>query len=198
MTMPPLRKVRIARAVRRLGAIGLLVLLVGLRAADAAEEETAHFHAASIPPTPLQARLAAARGEAARPEPGIELTARLTRPPGGGPFAALVMLHDCAGSDETSDRARSMRYVAWGYAALVVDSFAPRGIRQSCVGAVVDRVPDVLGALDYLSALPFIDPARIAIVGYGYGGGLAVEAITIAKIATLTTHRFRAAVAYYP
>ncbi len=198
MALPTPRKIRIADLVRRLAAIGLLFLFGALRVADAAEEEIVHFRAAAIPPTPLRARLAAAHGEAARPEPGIELTARLARPPGGGPFAALVMLHGCAGPDETSDRARAARYVAWGYAALAIDSFAPRGIRQSCLGVVVDRLPDALGALDYLSALPFIDPARIAIVGYGYGGGLALEAITVAKIARMTAHRFRAAVAYYP
>ena len=196
--MPPRRKIRFSRAGLCLGAIGLLVFLAGLRAADGAEEETVRFRAALIPPTPLRARLAEARGEAGRPEPGITLTGHLTRSPGGGPFAALVMLHGCTGADEISDRARATRYAAWGYAALAVDSFAPRGARQSSVGVVVDRLPDALGALDYLSALPFIDPAWIAIVGYGDGGGLAVGAFPIARVATLTAHRFRAAVAYYP
>jgi hypothetical protein len=41
---------------------------------------------------------------------------------------------------------------------LFVDSFAPRGITQTCLAdaKIVDRVSDALGALNYLAAQPFV------------------------------------------
>ena len=57
---------------------------------------------------------------------------------------------------------------------------------------------DAFGALLYLAGLPFIDPERIAVVGYSQGGGVALSAVKLDGFRTLFERQFRAAVAYYP
>jgi hypothetical protein len=59
--------------------------------------------------------------------PEKPLTAILTLPRGNGPFPAIVVLHGCDGVQE-QEQAWAWRLNDWGYAALIVDSFAPRGI----------------------------------------------------------------------
>lgn len=123
------------------------------------------------------------------------------RPSGTGPFPALAVLHGCLGPDAVSDQRRVERYLRWGYAVLLVDSFGPRQIAQDCMPigtAHADRLLDALGALDFLAEQPDIDPGRIAVVGFSSGAGAALSALNAPEIAGLGHHRFKAAVAYYP
>jgi pimeloyl-ACP methyl ester carboxylesterase len=57
---------------------------------------------------------------------------------------------------------------------------------------------DALSALDYLAKQPGIDPERIAVVGYGYGGGAAQLAIYREGHAKHYNRRFRALVGLRP
>jgi hypothetical protein len=50
----------------------------------------------------------------------------------------------------------------WGYVSLAVDSFATRGIKDQCTHLGTPRLGDALGALSYLSDLPFVD-SRLSI-----------------------------------
>jgi dienelactone hydrolase len=187
-----------ARALAVILTVGLLLCLTG---SHSKASEQIHFTSAAVPPTVLRQRLAAMRGERAEPIAGIDLAGELFRPPGEGPFAALVMLHGCLGPNDVADRARVERYVSWGYAVLAFDGYAPRRMRQGCVPdghSGADRVVDALGALDYLATPRFIDPVRIAVVGFGIGGGGAISAVNADENEGLARHRFRAAVAYYP
>ena len=56
----------------------------------------------------------------------VILKGKLTKPQGNGPFPAIVMLHGCRGIDKAQD-AWAERFATWGYVALQVDSYAPRG-----------------------------------------------------------------------
>ncbi len=89
-----------------------------------------------------------------------------------------------------------------GYAILFVDSFAPRGITERCHSApadpYVDRVMDTYGGLLYLAAQPFVDPDRIAAVGYSQGAMVTLSAVALGGVETLFDRRFRTAIAYYP
>ncbi|MDP2372675.1 dienelactone hydrolase family protein [Reyranella sp.] len=167
-----------------------------------AAAETVRFPSATTPPTPLQQRLAQERGQPVPVSPGTELTGELYRPAGDGMFPAVVMLHGCAGrpSRERED-ASGAYFASLGYALLIVDSFGPRGITERCAtgsGTPADRVMDAFGALLYLARLPFIDPDRIAVLGYSQGGEVALSAVKLGGIGTLFERQFRAAVAYYP
>jgi dienelactone hydrolase len=84
---------------------------------------------------------------------------------------------------------------------LALDNFTARGIADGgCTGggASVDGVMDAYGALMQLASLPFIDPGRIAIVGYAFGANVALSAVEFDGPERLFDRQFAAAVAYYP
>jgi dienelactone hydrolase len=97
------------------------------------------------------------------------------RPDGEGPFPAVVVLHGCAGYFGTmptlADRLKS-----WGYAALAVDSLGPRGIADQCGALFIEQAIDAYAPLNYLSRQPFVDPGRVAVLGFSMGGGSALGA----------------------
>ena len=165
--------------------------------------ETVHFPSATTPPTPLQQRLARERGQPIAPQPTTDLVGDLHRPEGTGPFAAIVALHGCGGrGPRPYEEALAERFTALGYAILFVDSFAPRGITERChevaSSAQVDRVMDAYGGLLYLANRPFVDPDRIAVVGYSQGAMVTLSAISLGGVETLFDRHFRTAIAYYP
>ncbi|MFI5002208.1 MAG: dienelactone hydrolase family protein [Reyranellales bacterium] len=177
--------------------LGLLLLSLSATA------ETVHFRTATTPPTPLQQRLARERGQAVLEQPSEEIAGELYRPPGNGPFPAVVLLHGCAGRPSRKAEDVSVaRFVALGYVLLIVDSFGPRNVKERCTefgpGPPVDRVMDAYGGLLYLAGSPFIDPDRIAVVGYSQGGMVALSAAALGGIDTLFDRHFRTAIAYYP
>jgi dienelactone hydrolase len=57
---------------------------------------------------------------------------------------------------------------------------------------------DAYGALLYLTRLPFIDPERIAVIGFSQGAGAALSAVALGGVEALFENHFRAAIAYYP
>lgn len=187
-----------------------VLLLVSLLASPAIAE-TVHFESAIRPPTLLQQRLAKEHGTPIASQPRTELIGELYRPPGRGPYPAVVALHGCTGcgskayEDATAARFTGEGYALFtgeGYALLFVDSFKPRGITERCHDAVlglnVDRVMDAYGGLLYLAAQLFVDPERIAVVGYSQGAMVALSAVALEGEETLFEHHFRAAIAYYP
>src|SRR5437016_3736855 len=103
----------------------------------------------------------------------VSLPAALYRPKGGGPFPAVVALHHCGGRT-----ASVLAWAAWlrdeDYVALAPDSFSPRGTTNVCGSGVNPTVREVavdaFGALAYLRSLPFVDPNRIAVMSWSYGG----------------------------
>jgi dienelactone hydrolase len=129
---------------------------------------------------------------------GDPIQGYLTRPNGRGPFPAVVLLHTCLGLPEARSSIGE-RIAAWGYVALFVDDFATRGLRETCAVDFQPALPDAYGALAYLSRLPYVDPGRIAAVGFSQGGDTAL------KVATRGTRPaggegsvFKAAAAFYP
>jgi len=88
-----------------------------------------------------------------------------------------------------------------GYVSLLVDSFTTRGIIEACVSSVPDRYADALGALSYLSKLPFVDARRIALVGRSQGGSVALQAASKQPPDDYDIAdglAYRAVVAFYP
>ena len=126
----------------------------------------------------------------------------LSRPPGNGPFPAIVHLHGCGGLTAQRRKLDGEQFTHWGYVTLMVDSFATRGIRDNCLGErILSRDADAQGALIYLSRLPFVDSKRIAVIGYSQGGmaALAIASDQPAEIFDVPHGlKFKAAVAYYP
>jgi dienelactone hydrolase len=131
----------------------------------------------------------------------LELVGHLRRPEGAGPFPAVVVLHGCAGDWRGMDSRWGTRLVSWGYVALSVDSYGPRGIKSVCGffdgGDPPDHIWDAYGALNFLATQPFVAPGHVAVMG---GSGGATMALKDAEQDSGRGFRyqFRAAVALYP
>jgi len=127
----------------------------------------------------------------------LTLTARVFRPTGSTPAPAVIVLHDCSGPNEATF-AWARRVASWGYVAIVPDSFGPRGKNEICGNPTALlprlRVPDVLAAADLLPTLPYVDPGRVALLGFAHGAGTVMEALQDDLSAT----GIKGGIAYYP
>ncbi len=112
---------------------------------------------------------------------GTTLQARLFKPEGKGPFAAVVMLHGCGGL-VSSKGAISPRKRMWaeifagmGFVALLPDSFRSRGHGSLCqvkirpVEPDRERPYDAYGALRWLQAQPYVKADKVALAGWSNG-----------------------------
>src|SRR5437660_1200373 len=110
----------------------------------------------------------------------VQLAAQLFRPANAaGPVPAVAIFHGCGGPGQNTARMAGL-LASWGYAALVVDSFSARGLKDVCgrnwptQAAAEARAHDIDAALAWLGKQSFADPRRLAFVGYSYGGGVAL------------------------
>jgi len=120
------------------------------------------------------------------PSGGRELHGFLWKPDGAGPFPAIVWNH---GSEKLpgSQPILAGFYTAHSYVLFIphrrgqgrspgnyiqdlVADAPPRERARRMVELQEEAVDDVIAALNYLKAQPFVDPARIAISGCSYGG----------------------------
>ena len=147
----------------------------------------------------------AAAGQAVDyPSGGTSIKAFLERPStsAGARLPAVIVIHDNQGlTDSTREAARL--FAAEGFVALAPDLVsrlgdrpqqAPtgRGFRPAPVGALSlsQTVQDVEAAFAFLQADAGVDPIRISVVGFGWGGWRAF------KLAELTPTLHRAVVFY--
>jgi len=138
--------------------------------------------------------------------PGDRIVGYLARPGGAGTFPAAVVLHGCAGMHDTTKQKLADELVAWGYVVLLVDSYATRGIEHACTwtaGATfVKRRPDAYGALEFLGTQSYVDPHRVAAVGFSAGARIALAVAEPNSFELFgspgSNLRFRAAAAFYP
>ncbi|MBV9347451.1 MAG: dienelactone hydrolase family protein [Pseudolabrys sp.] len=122
-------------------------------------------------------------------------------PDGKPPFPAVVVLHGCNGIAPNT-RVWARRLASWGYAALIIDSFTPRGFRNVCARgrdfSGQERAKDAFAGAAYLRTRPDIDAERIGVLGYSHGGWTALAA-SVRSIAEANGGKpFAAAVALYP
>ena len=137
--------------------------------------------------------------------PGDRIQGDLAKPDGAGPFPAVIVLHGCAGMHDTTKQKLVDELVAWGYVILLVDSYATRGIDQACTsGAFATffrRRPDAYGALVFLAGQTFVDPHRVAAVGFSAGARVTLfvaETNAFEPFVPASDLRFRAAAAFNP
>jgi dienelactone hydrolase len=137
---------------------------------------------------------------------GERIQGDLAKPDGAGPFPAVVGLHGCAGMHDTTKQRLADDLVARGYVVLLVDSYATRrGIDHACTSTAfatfVRRRPDAYGALAFLARQSFVDPHRVAAVGFSAGARVTLsvaEPNSFEQFAPAGNLRFRAAAAFYP
>jgi dienelactone hydrolase len=139
---------------------------------------------------------------------GQPIPATLIQPDGGGPFPAVVIMHDCSGLGPRSSgapRRWANELVPQGYVVLMPDSFGPRDLPNGVCTESPERLRlatwyirsgDAYGALAFLKSLPLVDPSRIGIMGGSHGGSS-----TLASLVEAGSGReggFAAGIALYP
>jgi len=129
------------------------------------------------------------------------LSAELSKPTGEGLFPAIVLLHGCTGITPSYD-AWIKRLVSWNYVTLMLDSFGPRGIKDDCRHPfhipLETRVQEAYAAKSYLAETNYVDPSKIAVMGWSYGGVATTYAVTTAKEVPKSEQPFGAGIAFYP
>jgi len=138
----------------------------------------------------------------------IDLRVRLFMPPNASadaPVPAVVLLHGAGGVRWSRELTYGPQFAEQGVAAVVVDSFAPR---RDLASGFLDRLfnitevmmaTDAYRVLDYLNSRPDIDGARVAVIGFSYGGMVSILSAYEQVRAALAEgeQRFAAHIAFY-
>jgi dienelactone hydrolase len=119
-------------------------------------------------------------------------------------LSAVVILHGSSGVDSRGDfYARALN--AAGIATFEIDMWEARGIDSAADRPPVPLInyPDAFGALRFLSDHPNIDPDRIGIMGFSWGGAVSLASATEPNASLFGglfggNLRFAAHVAHYP
>jgi dienelactone hydrolase len=125
--------------------------------------------------------------------------------------AAIVLLHGCGGMGDSRGaltlrhRDWAERFARWGLVVLVLDSFAPRGLRSICelerrpIQPWRERTADAYAALDHLVARNDVDPDAVLVLGWSHGASTVMGVVRPqAPGRRAEGPRFKAAVAFYP
>ena len=120
---------------------------------------------------------------------------KVFRPSGAGPFPVALILHGCGGKTPfLEDYARVA--VQAGYAAVVVDSFKPRGMSTLdaklfvCTGTVMQglkRSGDIFAMLAWLEDQSWADHERIFLAGWSHGSWSIMDGYAIGVNAARAT-----------
>jgi dienelactone hydrolase len=112
------------------------------------------------------------------PLPQTTVTGVLTLPPGAAKVPAMVIAHGSGGVSDAREGRWTSRLNEIGIAAFYVDSFGPRGIRETATDqsqlSQAANVADALAALRLLATHPRIDAQRIGVMGFSRGGAVAI------------------------
>jgi dienelactone hydrolase len=142
---------------------------------------------------------------------GVEIAGYYFRPPGEGPFSVVIGMHGCGGLFEDNRRTLLDTRIDWaerflkaGYLLVYPDSYGSRGFGSVCEikpedlkVRLVDQVGDLAGTVNWLTTQAFVDPQKIALIGWGTGG-TAVMRILDPVLPVNKQVTFAAAVAIYP
>ena len=187
--------------VRPLSLLSLALALAGCTSQMPAQESAPE----AVKEDPIQAPVAAhhyvsfpAVGSATP----LQIAGRLSLPTHAeGRVPAVVIAHGSGGVDSRGTyHAQALN--AAGIATLEIDMWSARGLAGGADGrpkAVAETLPDAWGALKYLSAHPAIDASRIGIMGFSWGGVMAMLSATRKYAAQAEPgQRFVAHAPFYP
>ena len=123
---------------------------------------------------------------------------RTFQPEGPGPHPAAIIVPGCSGSswsDEYVRLAEELRLQ--GYGVVFADYLGRRSLKVCDGGAVTqsEAGKDIVAAANWLSSRPSVDPTRIAVFAWSYGGGAVLTALAEHSQEQLV---FSSAILYYP
>ena len=115
--------------------------------------------------------------------------AQILKPQGPGPFPVVLQMHGCGGC-KPFQRTYAESLAEAGVAAVVIDSFAPRGISTVQAYATVctglrlwgaQRAADLFALYAWVRAQPWADPSRILAAGWSHGGWTVMDALALPR-----------------
>ena len=136
--------------------------------------------------------------------PYARIAGYLYKPKGEGRYPAVVLLHDAI-SIHRIHIEWAKWLAAWGYVAIVVDSYDRSD--SGSTDSPITMAQDAYGALKQLHGLAFVDPERIAVMGWDLGARAILSALKAnpqqpsspPRLFTRESiYRFKAGVTYYP
>jgi dienelactone hydrolase len=135
-------------------------------------------------------------------EAPLTIAARLMVPgSAAGRSPAVLILHGSAGPSTREGGYADVLHAA-GFVTLEPDQWSCRGLAGGSEGrpkTVAETLPDVFGARAFLAAHPAVDPARIAVMGFSFGGVASMLAATHAYSDRFSPGaQFRAFMPVYP
>jgi uncharacterized protein len=136
------------------------------------------------------------------PTTDLMIPATLLMPAASGAVPAVVIAHGSGGVDGRGDyHAEALNRA--GIATLEIDMWGPRGLKGGPQGRprrLSETYPDVYGALQWLASRADVDPQRIGIMGFSWGGALAVATASARLTEQFTggKDKFAAHVGFYP
>jgi len=117
------------------------------------------------------------------------------------PRAGVVIVHGSGGVDSRGQCA-SIALNAAGFVTLEIDLWAARGVTtpQERPKTVVETLPDAFAALDFLSHRRGVDPLRVGITGFSWGGVVSMLSATTraGTVFARGAQRFAAHAPFYP
>jgi dienelactone hydrolase len=177
----------------------LAAVFVGLSFGSSAiaASETVNFSAPDVQPTPFKLKRAAAKGITLEPTPGMAFTGAMTMPEGAGPHPAVVILIS-GGGHLASHTQWAETLASWGYASLLVNSFAARGGTSLQDTSAVDMSTDAFAAFLYLAGRDDVDASKIGLMGFSAGASFAFAAMREVNKLRPDGVDFAASVSFYP
>lgn len=136
------------------------------------------------------------------PEGKFDLPAQLYLP-ARTPAPAVALFHGCGGVGQNNARMAEL-LKGWGYAALVVDSFSSRGLKDVCgrnwptQADAEKRAVDIDATGLWLHDQKWAVPTRHAFMGYSYGGGVGLLRALNARTDIRVPSGWKAAILVYP
>jgi dienelactone hydrolase len=131
----------------------------------------------------------------------LGIAARLMVPAAERRAPAVILLHGSAGPSTREGGYAEALHQA-GFATLEPDQWSARGLAggsEARPKTIVETLPDLYGARAYLAARDDIDPARIGLMGFSFGGAATMLAATRAhNDAFLGGGNFAALMPVYP
>ncbi|MCJ8341065.1 MAG: dienelactone hydrolase family protein [Pseudomonadales bacterium] len=178
----------------------IIILAINFTLLSSAQAlEKVNFPSKPGPHSPFKIKKAAAKGIQLAPKTSVQLTGYLGLPSVTAVAPAVILLHSGNGlQDYHKQWAQQLQQ--WGYVSLLIYSYAGVGEEvDASINLSGDVISNAYGASDYLKSLPYVNPERIALMGWSAGGNSVFNLTAQGPPpGRKTTEQFDAAVIFYP
>jgi len=113
-------------------------------------------------------------------DPPLTVAGKLATPAEGGPAPAVLICHGSDGVDGRGEFHAAALNAA-GIATYEIDMWAARGTARGAAArprSVPETLPDAFAAAAFLARQPEIDPGRIGVLGFSWGGVVSLLSAT--------------------